>query len=79
MGNNKKVFQMFALISQLGISIVVPVLLCTFLGTWLEERTSFPLFVPMLIAGVFAGCRNAWVLVKQAIYEPEDKNKRRRY
>ncbi len=30
----QSVYKTFALISQLGISILVPILLCTFFGTW---------------------------------------------
>lgn len=69
------VFRTFALISQLGISILVPVLLCTFFGSWLEKRVSFPVFVPLVIIGVLAGMRNAYYLVRHANEDPEDKKK----
>lgn len=42
----QSVYKTFALISQLGISILVPILLCTFFGTWLEKKVSFPVFYP---------------------------------
>lgn len=73
MNYKQSVFRTFALISQLGISILVPVLLCTFLGTWLEEKTSFPVFIPLLIIGVLAGIRNAYYLARHANEDPEDK------
>lgn len=79
MSDRKKVFRTLALVSQLGFSILAPVFLCVFLGIWLEEKFSFPLFVPLIIIGVLAGGRNAWALLKQAIYDPDEKNKRRRY
>ncbi|MCB7305772.1 AtpZ/AtpI family protein [Bariatricus massiliensis] len=69
------VFRTFALISQLGISILVPVLLCTFFGSWLEKKVSFPVFVPLVIIGVLAGMRNAYYLVRHANEDPEDKKK----
>ena len=69
------VFRTFALISQLGISILVPVLLCTFFGSWLEKKVSFPVFVPLVIIGVVAGMRNAYYLVRHANEYPEDKKK----
>ena len=65
----QSVYKTFALISQLGISILVPILLCTFFGTWLEKKVSFPVFIPL------AGLRNAWVLARHANEDPEDKNK----
>lgn len=58
----QSVYKTFALISQLGISILVPILLCTF-------------FIPLVIVGVLAGLRNAWVLARHANEDPEDKNK----
>lgn len=69
------VFRTFALISQLGISILVPVLLCTFFGSWLEKKVSFPVFIPLIIIGVLAGMRNAYYLVRHANEDPEDKKK----
>lgn len=71
----KSVFRTFALISQLGISILVPVLLCTILGSWLEERVSFPVFIPLIIMGVLAGVRNAYILARHANEDPEDRRK----
>lgn len=73
MGYKKSVFRTFALISQLGISILVPVLLCTILGSWLEEKVSFPVFIPLVIMGVLAGVRNAYHLARHANEDPEDK------
>ena len=63
----------FALISQLGISIIVPIILCTFVGTFLEEKFSISITVPMIVLGVLAGARNAYVLAKQAIKELKDE------
>ena len=51
----QSVYKTFALISQLGISILVPILLCTFFGTWLEKKVSFPVFIPLVIVGVLHG------------------------
>lgn len=79
MSNNKKVFRTLALVSQLGFSILAPIFLCVFLGIWLEEEFSIPVIIPFIVVGVLAGGRNAWLLVKQAIYDPDDKNKRQRY
>ena len=36
---------------------------------------SQPLFIPLVIVGVLAGLRNAWVLARHANEDPEDKNK----
>ena len=60
------VVQTFSLISQLGISMIAPVILCTVAGVWLEEKFSVPLTIPFIILGVLAGGRNVYALVKHA-------------
>ena len=43
--------------TQFGISIISPILLCTFLGVWLYNR--FSLGVWVLIVGIFLGLGGA--------------------
>ncbi|MBQ8803367.1 MAG: AtpZ/AtpI family protein [Tyzzerella sp.] len=73
MKHNKIIFNTLALISQLGISIIVPILLCTFAGVFLEERYSISITVPLIILGVLAGGRNAYYLLRQANKDSGDK------
>lgn len=69
----RSVYHTFALISQLGISMVIPILLCVWLGQYLENKFNIPVFIPLLILGVLAGCRNVYILVKHANEDPEDE------
>lgn len=72
----KSVYTTFAMISQVGISMVVPILLCTYAGVWLEEKFDFPFTVIMIILGVLAGVRNVIAMVykmKQAAEEDENE------
>ena len=73
MGYKKSVYKTFALITQLGISMIVPVFLCTFAGVFLEEKFSIPATIPLIILGVLAGARNVYVLARHANEDPEDK------
>ena len=66
MKNRKSVFQTFSLISQLGISMIAPVILCTVVGVWLEREFSISLTIPLIILGVLAGGRNVYALVRHA-------------
>ena len=66
MKHNKIIFETLSLISQLGISIVVPVLLCIVLGVFLENRFSISIMVPLIILGVLSGVRNAYYILKDA-------------
>lgn len=72
----KSVYTTFAMVSQVGISMVVPILLCTYAGMWLEEKFQFPFTVIMIILGVLAGIRNVVVMVykmKQITEADEDE------
>lgn len=73
MGYKKSVYKTFTLITQLGISMIVPVFLCTWLGGYLEEKYSVPVTIPFIILGVLAGGRNIYVLVRHANEDPEDE------
>lgn len=66
MKSKKSVYTTFALISQLGISMIVPIFLCTFAGVKLDEKFGTSLTVLLIILGVLAGARNVYVLVRQA-------------
>lgn len=69
----KSVYTTFTLISQLGISIIVPIFLCTFIGLFLEEKFSISITVPLIILGVLSGARNAYVLAKNAVKDIENE------
>lgn len=69
----RSVYKTFALITQLGISMIVPVLMCTLLGAWLRDRFSLPVFIPLVIMGILAGGRNVYYLARRANEDPEDE------
>ena len=73
MGYKRSVHRTFALITQVGISMIVPILLCTWIGSYLEKKFSFPLFIPLVILGVLAGFRNTYYLVKDANEDPKEE------
>ena len=66
MRHKKKVFTTLALISQLGISMIVPIFLCTFVGMKLDEKFGWSVTIPLIILGILAGARNVYALVRQA-------------
>ncbi len=54
----------FALITQLGISMLVPIFLCVAVGLWLDRTFGTNLILLFLILGFLSGARNVWVLAK---------------
>lgn len=66
MKNKNTVFQTFSLISQLGISMIAPVILCTLAGVYLEDKFSIPFTIPFIVSGILAGGRNVYALLRHA-------------
>lgn len=73
---NPKVIRMLALITQIGISMLCPILMMLFLGVWLEDRFGIHLVLPFLLLGMAAGFRNCYILIKNALglWKQKDQN-----
>ena len=67
---HKDVFRSFSLVLQFGINMIVPILLCTFVGIFLDRllSTSFIVII-MFFLGAMAGFRNIYIFAR-------DMNKR---
>jgi ATP synthase protein I len=61
-----------ALIGLIGWSVVLPMLIGIAIGTWIDHRwpSRFSWTLMLLVAGLGAGCLNAWNRIKQ---EQEDR------
>lgn len=66
----KDVYRSMAMITQIGISMLAPIVLCVFIGVWIEDTWEFNIIIPMLILGILSGCRNCYLLLKDLI--PKD-------
>lgn len=71
MNFKKDVYRNLAMITQIGISMLAPVILCVFIGNELDARFGWHTVLPLLILGILAGCRNCWKLMQELL--PEDK------
>lgn len=74
MKDNKRVIRALSMISQVGISMLVPIFLCCMLGMFLEEKLGWPAFIPMFILGALAGMRNVYLMII-AVDKEDDKKK----
>ena len=63
----KEVMQNLAMITQLGISMLAPIILCVFAGHWLDERFGFHSVTVLLLFGMAAGIRNCYLILKQLV------------
>lgn len=60
-----KVIKALLLVTQLGISMMVPVFLCVFAGKWIDQKAGTAFFLPLLlIFGIAAAFRNVYYLLK---------------
>lgn len=71
---DKNVYRSFALITQFGINMLVPICMMTVLGIYLDEKleTSF-LMITLFFAGAVAGGQNVYRLAKR-IYGTSEKD-----
>ncbi len=68
---NRNVFESLMMISQFGINMVVPVLLCSFAGIFLDKKlgTSY-LVIILFFVGAAAGGRNCYRFAKKIFDKP---------
>ena len=70
--DKKTVFKSFALISQLGISVMVPIAMCVAVGILIDRHFGTVWVIPLLFLGILAGGRNAYKLAMSVAKEDED-------
>ncbi len=66
MKKHNEVFEMLSLIMQLGISMLVPILMCTLFGVWLGRRFGMN-WIPVVgfVIGAAAGMESVYKIVKK--------------
>lgn len=67
------VYKTIGLISQLGISMLTPILMCVFSGRFLDEKFGWSTVIPLLILGILSGGRNAYLLIMGTLPKKEEE------
>lgn len=62
----KDVFTNLTMITQLSIHMMTPIFLCLAIGLFIDKTFGTKITVVMLILGVLAGARNAYILAMRA-------------
>lgn len=61
----KKIFRSFVMVTQISISMMVPIFLCVWIGAWLNSLFDTLIVFPlMLLLGIGAAFRNVYMLTK---------------
>ena len=59
------VYQSFTLIMQFGLNMIVPIVICTFLGIFIDRKLNTSFWVIILFfVGALAGGRNIYLMAK---------------
>ena len=79
---NRNVYRSLVMITQFGLNMLVPIVLCTFAGNFINKKLGTSFFVIIFFfAGALAGFRNIFMFARK-IYEdkekPDEKTKRRK-
>lgn len=82
MSYRKEVFRSLSLITQLGVSIMVPVFMCIVIGVLIDKYLGTETVLIFLFLGICAGVRNAYILatgvLKENVKEREEADSRKR-
>ena len=76
MSGKGAMYKNIILISQISINVMVPTFVCVALGIWLDRRFGTWFTIPLLILGMAAGARNAFILARDVIRQDEHRRKK---
>ncbi len=66
--------QCLMMITQVSITLLAPIVLCTAAGVWLDGKFGWHTTIVLLIIGILAGGRSAFLLVLQMLKESEKES-----
>ena len=78
MGYKKSVFQSLAMVTQLGLCVLTPILFCVFAGSYIDSRYGTKTLVFLLVLGTRGGGRGAYMMAKRLIDQEEKEKERER-
>ncbi len=74
---NRTVFQSLTMISQFGINMIVPIVLCSLAGYYLDKRLGTSCLVIILFfVGALAGFRNIYLFAQKIFRQPPQTKNR---
>lgn len=74
----RKILRCFAMISQISISMMVPIFLCAWIGWWLNRQFHTQIwFLIMVFIGIGAAFRNVYIITRSFYSEDLRKEQER--
>ena len=79
MKTDRRIWKSLASLTQLSYLILIPILLCLFLGLWIDGKTgnSGIATAILVVIGIAAGLRNLWVWCMKQINDNRREEGRR--
>ena len=63
------------MITQFGINMIVPILMCSLLGVYIGKKFDMMIIViPLFIIGALAGFRNVYIMAKKIFEQESDRD-----
>lgn len=71
----KNVYQSIVMITQFGINMIVPILMCTMIGVYVGRKFDMLwIVIPLFIIGALAGFRNIYFMAKKIFEQESDRD-----
>lgn len=71
----KNVWQALTMVTQFGINMIVPILMCTMFGVYIGKKFDMLFIVaPLFVIGALAGFRNIYVMAKKIFEQESDRD-----
>lgn len=74
----KSVFRSLAMVTQLGLCVVVPIFLFVFAGNYIDSRFGTKTTVFLIILGTLGGARGAYMMAKQMLEREAKEDEKER-
>lgn len=74
---DKSVFRALTLITQFSVNMLVPIIMCTFLGMFIDRKAGTSFWVVILFfVGALAGFRNIYIFAKKIFNDKSGDDRR---
>ena len=74
---DKSVFRALTLITQFSVNMLVPIIMCTFLGKFIDRKAGTSFWVVILFfVGALAGFRNIYIFAKKIFNDKSGDDRR---
>lgn len=74
----KSVYRSLAMVTQLGLCVLTPILFCIFAGSYIDSHYGMKSLLVLLLLGVLGGGRGAYLMAKRLIEQDAKEAERER-